>query len=69
VAEANQPALLVSDADRERGVALLRDAVVDGRLTLEEFSDRVGAAQLARTEQDLDAQHDPSRPAPRKAAR
>lgn len=50
-----KPALLASDADRERGVALLRDAVVDGRLTLEEFSDRVGAAQLARTEHDLDA--------------
>jgi hypothetical protein len=56
VADENKPALLVSDADRERGIALLRDAVVDGRLTLEEFSDRVGAAQLARTEQDLDAQ-------------
>jgi hypothetical protein len=56
VADENKPALLVSDADRERGIALLRDAVADGRLTLEEFSDRVGAAQLARTEQDLDAQ-------------
>ena len=56
VADENKPALLVGDADRERGIALLRDAVVDGRLTLEEFSDRVGAAQLARTEQDLDAQ-------------
>jgi hypothetical protein len=55
VAEDNRPALLVSDADRERGIALLRDAVVDGRLTLEEFSERVGAAQLARTEQYLDA--------------
>jgi DUF1707 SHOCT-like domain len=52
----NKPALLVSDADRERGIALLRDAVVDGRLTLEEFSDRVGRVQLARTEHDLEAQ-------------
>ncbi|MGO9882213.1 MAG: DUF1707 domain-containing protein [Solirubrobacteraceae bacterium] len=54
--EENKPALLVGDADRERGITLLRDAVVDGRLTLEEFSDRVGAVQLARTEHDLEAQ-------------
>ena len=32
---------------------MLRRAVVDGRLTLEEFSDRVGLAQVARTDQDL----------------
>lgn len=49
------PALLVSDAERERGVARLRDAVVDGRLTLEEFSERVGSAQLVRTEPELSA--------------
>jgi hypothetical protein len=56
VTEENKPALLVGDADRERGIALLRDAVVDGRLTLEEFSDRVGTVQLARTEPELEAQ-------------
>jgi hypothetical protein len=55
VADENKPALLVGDADRERGIALLRAAVVDGRLTLEEFSDRVGSVQLARTEQALGA--------------
>jgi Domain of unknown function (DUF1707)/Cell wall-active antibiotics response 4TMS YvqF len=49
------PAILASDAEREHGVALLRDAVAEGRLTLEEFSDRVGAAQVARTGQDLAA--------------
>jgi hypothetical protein len=36
-------------------VTLLREAVAEGRLTLEEFSDRVGAAQAARTGQDLAA--------------
>jgi hypothetical protein len=51
--EEDKPAPLASDAERERGVALLRDAVVEGRLTLEEFSDRVGRAQLARTEPEL----------------
>jgi Domain of unknown function (DUF1707) len=41
------PAILASDAERERSVDVLRDAVVDGRLTLEEFTDRVGIAQTA----------------------
>jgi Domain of unknown function (DUF1707)/Cell wall-active antibiotics response 4TMS YvqF len=47
--------ILASDAERERSIALLRDAVSDGRLTLEEFSDRVGRAQLARTDRELAA--------------
>ena len=45
--------ILASDAERERSVALLRDAVGEGRLTLEEFSERVGLAQAARTDQEL----------------
>jgi hypothetical protein len=45
--------ILASDAERERTVGLLRDAVGEGRLTLEEFSERVGLAQVARTDQDL----------------
>ena len=49
----NLPAIRVSDEERERSIVLLRDAVVTGRLTLEEFSDRVGRAQVARTERDL----------------
>jgi hypothetical protein len=53
VSDIDQPALLASDADREQSVVLLRDATVEGRLTLEEFSDRVGHAQLARTQDDL----------------
>ena len=45
--------ILASDAERERSVALLRDAVGEGRLTLTEFSDRVGLAQAARTDHEL----------------
>ena len=45
--------ILVSDAERERSIALLRDAVGEGRLTLEEFSERVGLAHAARTDHDL----------------
>jgi hypothetical protein len=45
--------ILASDAERERSVALLRDAVGEGRLTLEEFTERVGLAQAARTDQEL----------------
>lgn len=53
VTDESQPALRLSDAERERGIAVLRDAAVEGRLTLEEFSERVGRAQVARTEPDL----------------
>lgn len=49
----NRPVLRVGDADREHAVATLRHAVVEGRLTLEEFGDRVGAAYEARTEPEL----------------
>ena len=46
--------VLASDADRNHAVIALRDATVEGRLTLEEFSDRVGQAELARTTADLE---------------
>lgn len=45
--------ILASDAERDRRVLQLREAVGDGRLTLEEFSDRVGLVQSARTDQEL----------------
>jgi hypothetical protein len=66
------PALLASDAEREHNILLLRDAVVEGRLTLEEFSDRVGHAQVARTDQELtalvvDLPARPASPAPQAA--
>ncbi len=43
----------VSDADRDDTVTLLREHVVAGRLTLEEFSERVGLALEGRTRGDL----------------
>jgi len=43
----------VSDADRNRAVTQLREHVVEGRLTLDEFSERVGTALQARTRGDL----------------
>jgi uncharacterized protein DUF1707 len=54
--------LRVSDADREQAVASLRQHLLAGRLTLDEFSERVGAAlqarvgaELARAQEDLPA--------------
>ncbi|TDD82541.1 DUF1707 SHOCT-like domain-containing protein [Actinomadura rubrisoli] len=41
--------LRASDADRERVVALLSEALVDGRLTVEEHSERADRAYAART--------------------
>lgn len=48
------PATLAADADRERTLTLLRDATVEGRLTLDEFAERVERTELARTHADLD---------------
>jgi class 3 adenylate cyclase len=45
----------VADADRDRTVAILREHVVDGRLTLDEFSERVGTALRATTRGELEA--------------
>ena len=50
---AEDSAQRVSDADRERTVASLRDDLLAGRLTLEEFSERVELAYRARTGYDL----------------
>lgn len=44
----------VSDAEREQAVASLRDHLVSGRLTLEEFSARVERAYAAVVRSDLD---------------
>jgi Domain of unknown function (DUF1707) len=48
-----RPEIRVSDADRERTVKLLERHHVDGRLTWEEFSERMEAAFRARTREDL----------------
>jgi hypothetical protein len=47
------PAVRASDAEREQTVVLLRAHVVDGRLTLEEFSQRLDSAYQARTREEL----------------
>lgn len=45
----------IADTDRDRVVATLRRHCTEGRITLDEFSDRVGAVYAARTDADLDA--------------
>ena len=51
----SSPALRASDADRDRTIAELREHVAAGRLTLEEFSERVDRATSARTLAELEA--------------
>jgi hypothetical protein len=46
--------LRASDREREQAVAKLRDAVVDGRLTLEEFTERVGLAHQTPQRRELE---------------
>jgi hypothetical protein len=47
--------LRASDADREQFVEALRQHHAEGRLTLEELTERTGRAYAARTLGDLDA--------------
>lgn len=49
------PAERVSDADRERTIEELHDHIVTGRLTTDEFEERLGSAQAAKTRAELDA--------------
>jgi hypothetical protein len=51
-----QPAyghMRASDADRERAADVLRAGFTEGRLSQEEYSDRVGRVQVSRTYGDL----------------
>jgi uncharacterized protein DUF1707/cell wall-active antibiotic response 4TMS protein YvqF len=48
------PELRVSDTDRERVALQLRDHAVEGRLTLEELSERLDRAYAARTLAELE---------------
>ena len=48
------PAVRASDAEREQAVAELREHAAQGRLTLEEFSQRVDEAYRAKTTAELD---------------
>ncbi len=47
------PELRASDADRERVAEVLREAVAEGRLDMEEFDERLGAAYKSRTQGEL----------------
>lgn len=47
------PELRASDADRERVAEVLRDAVAEGRLDMEEFEERLDATFRARTYGEL----------------
>jgi hypothetical protein len=47
------PAILASDAERDHAAGLLREAAAEGRLTLEEFSDRISRTLSARTRDEL----------------
>jgi hypothetical protein len=50
----DRPSLRVSDADRDRVALALREHTVAGRLTLDEFSERIELAYRARTEAELE---------------
>jgi uncharacterized protein DUF1707 len=49
------PRLRASDADRDRVASLLQEHHAEGRLTAEEFTERVDKALTAKTLGDLDA--------------
>ena len=50
----SDPKIRASDADRDRTAALLREHLAAGRLTAEEFHERLEAAYAAKTLGDLD---------------
>jgi hypothetical protein len=50
---ASQPSLRIGDADRESVAAELREHYAHGRLTLDEFSQRLDAVFAAKTQRDL----------------
>jgi hypothetical protein len=54
-AAVSSPELRASDADRDRAIIELREHTAAGRLTLEEFSERVDQAVAARTLAELQA--------------
>jgi hypothetical protein len=66
------PAIRASDADRDAAVALLREQLAEGRLTLGEFTERMSTAygatttaELERLAHDMPAAAAPSRRSPR----
>lgn len=68
---AARPELRASDADRERAVEVLREGFSQGRLTAEEFHERVDTAYAAKTVAqlaDLTADLPPRPPGPAREA-
>lgn len=58
--------MLAGDADRERVVEVLKDAFTDGRLTQDEYEQRIDGAYRARTYRELELlTGDVPRPVPR----
>ena len=55
VGEGLQPAIRASDAERDATVIRLRDAMAEGRLTLDDFSERTDTALTALTREQLSA--------------
>lgn len=51
--ESESPDIRASDTDRQHVVELLTEAATDGRLTVEEYAERSGAAYAARTVGEL----------------
>ena len=43
----------ISDADRDRAASVLSDALAEGRLTVEEHSERLDAVYAAKTRADI----------------
>src|SRR4051794_2932126 len=54
-ADPTRPVVRASDADREATVTRLQRAVAEGRIDLTEFGERVEAAYVAGTHEDLAA--------------
>jgi Domain of unknown function (DUF1707) len=54
MAESGPPELRASDAERERTAEVLRRAAGEGRLTIDEFDERLDAAYAARTRTELE---------------
>jgi len=51
----SNPSMRASDAEREEVAAALRDNLAEGRLTMEEFNDRLDATYTSKTYGELDA--------------